>query len=193
MDHIQIFAGQRYSFILNTTNHAETNYWVRANPNGPPNAIGFKGGINSAILRYKNATIEDPTTSESSPGKLLKETELQPISDPRAPGTPGRGNADVNINLNIGFNGTRFSVKGTTVPSIPMSDPNGDGSFAEDLTVPVLLHLLSGERSPDQLLKHGTFFSLPPNKVVEISIPGGSAGSPVSPTIFRSPFITQMH
>nr|C0HLV7.1 RecName: Full=Laccase; Short=Galacc-F; AltName: Full=Benzenediol:oxygen oxidoreductase S; AltName: Full=Diphenol oxidase S; AltName: Full=Urishiol oxidase S [Ganoderma australe] len=49
VDSIQIFAGQRYSFVL-TANQSINNYWIRANPSF--GNIGFHDGINSAILRY---------------------------------------------------------------------------------------------------------------------------------------------
>ncbi|KAH9477711.1 Laccase-2 [Psilocybe cubensis] len=57
VDEIQIFVGQRYSFIL-TTNNPVANYWIRATPN--VGTIGFDGGINSAILRYQGAPDADP-------------------------------------------------------------------------------------------------------------------------------------
>ena len=48
---------------------------IRANPSdGTP---GFKGGINSAILRYDGAPIAEPT-SVQTPGLMLNEWELSP-------------------------------------------------------------------------------------------------------------------
>jgi iron transport multicopper oxidase len=47
-------------------------------------------------------------------------------------------------------------------------------------TVPVLLQILSGARTAQELLPPGSVYTLPPNKVIEISMPGGALGSPVS-------------
>jgi len=162
VDSIQIFSGQRYSFILNT-NQPVSNYWVRAHPNVGPQ--GFKNGVNSAILRYLGAPAVDPTTASSSTNPMI-ETNLHPLSNPGAPGVPKPGAADVNLNLNITFDFTvhRFSVNGV--------------SFTPP-TVPVLLQILSSAHTAQDLLPAGSVFVLPPNKVIEISVPGGSPGSPV--------------
>jgi iron transport multicopper oxidase len=49
-------------------------------------------------------------------------------------------------------------------------------------TLPVLLQILSGAQSPQDLLPPGSVYALPPNKVIEINIPGTSVaqGGPVS-------------
>jgi iron transport multicopper oxidase len=47
-------------------------------------------------------------------------------------------------------------------------------------SVPVLLQILSGARTASELLPKGSVYLLPPNKVVEVSLPGGAPGSPVS-------------
>lgn len=163
MDSIQIFVGQRYSIILNT-NQPISNYWIRALPNSGNQT--FDGGINSAILRYWGAPIVDPTTSSTSSNPLI-ETNLHPSVNPAAPGIPTPGAADVNINLDIVFNfgNLTFTVNGATF--IPP-------------TTPVLLQIISGAMTPQSLLPTGSVYVLPPNKVIEISIPGGSTGSPVS-------------
>jgi hypothetical protein len=44
--------------------------------------------------------------------------------------------------------------------------------------MPVLLQILSGVPAQD-LLPSGSVYTLPPNKVIEVSIPGGSPGAPV--------------
>jgi iron transport multicopper oxidase len=162
VDSIQIFSGQRYSFILKT-DQPVSNYWVRALPNvGPP---GFAGGVNSAILRYRHAPAADPTTTSSLTNPMV-ETNLHPLSNPGAPGVPTPGAADVNLSLNITFDFTahRFSVNGV--------------SFTPP-TVPVLLQILSGAHTAQDLLPAGSVYVLPPNKVIEISVPGGAPGSPV--------------
>ncbi|KDR80996.1 hypothetical protein GALMADRAFT_264934 [Galerina marginata CBS 339.88] len=161
VDSLQIFAGQRYSFILNT-NQNVSNYWVRALPNVGPK--GFDGGLNSAILRYIGAPSADPTTTLSQVNPLL-ETNLHPLANTKVPGVPKLGAADVSLNLDIQFNGTtrRFTVNNATF---------------DQPTVPVLLQILSGARNAQDLLPLGSVHSLPPNKVIEISMPGGAPGSP---------------
>ncbi|KAJ7474865.1 laccase 1 [Mycena latifolia] len=162
VDNIQIYAGQRYSFILNASQNV-SNYWVRANPQLDGSSTGFDGGINSAILRYVNAPASDPSTVPTLNNTLV-ETSLHPLVPTKVPGIPQPGGADVVLNLAIDMteNGT-FTLGGVsfTPPSAP-----------------VLLQILSGAQSAQSLLPSGSVYTLPPNKVVEISIPGGSAGAP---------------
>jgi iron transport multicopper oxidase len=160
---IQIFVGQRYSFIL-TANQPVNNYWMRALPS-IPNA-NFTGGLNSAILRYQDAPDADPTTSQDITNPLV-ETNLHPLTHPAAPGIPKPGAADVNLNLDIQFNLQELEFTVNNASFIPP-------------TVPVLLQIISGASTPQELLPPGDVYVLPPNKVIEISMPGGSAGSPVS-------------
>lgn len=163
VDSIQIFAGQRYSFVLNA-NQPIKNYWVRAEPNF--GTTGFVGGVNSAILRYIGAPIQDPTTTQTPNSNPLNEASLRPLSNPGAPGLPTQGGVDVALNLDIVFDVTtlKFSINGAT--------------FAPP-TMPVLLQILSGAHTAQDLLPPGSVYVLPPNKVIEISIPGGTPGSPV--------------
>ncbi|KAL0954162.1 hypothetical protein HGRIS_005297 [Hohenbuehelia grisea] len=159
VDEIQIFAGQRYSFVLNANKDIK-NYWIRANPN--VGTIDFAGGINSAILRYIGAPNADPTTASSVSNPLL-ETSLVPFTNPGAPG--GSAPADVAINLAIAF-------------TFPAFEFQINGATFHPPTAPVLLQILSGATPPGSLLPAGSVYSLPSNKVIELSIPGGSAGSP---------------
>ncbi|RDB27744.1 Laccase-1 [Hypsizygus marmoreus] len=162
VDSIQIFAGQRYSFVLNA-NQPIKNYWIRALPNiGPPN---FTGGVNSAILRYLLAPPIEPNTAQTPNSNPLLETNLHPLTNPGAPGLPRPGGVDVPLNLAITFDVTtlKFAINGATF--IPP-------------TAPVLLQILSGAHTAQDLLPPGSVYVLPPNKVIELSIPGGSAGSP---------------
>jgi iron transport multicopper oxidase len=161
VDEIQIFAGQRYSFIL-STDQAVSNYWVRALPN--VGTQGFDGGVNSAILRYFNASEVDPTTNQSSTNPML-ETNLHPLVNAAAPGTPTLGDADVTLNFAIGFNFSSFQF-------------NINGATFSPPTVPVLLQILSGTETAQDLLPSGSVYVLPPNSVIEISIPGGAVGAP---------------
>lgn len=141
-----------------------SNYWVRALPSGGGPA-GFTNGVNSAILRYVSAPNVDPTTPLTNSTRPMVETSLQPLENPEAPGVPGVGNADVSLQLNI----TRLANGNFEVNNASFVPPD----------VPVLLQILSGARSVDQLLPKGSVYLLPPNKVIEINMPGGAPGSPV--------------
>ena len=139
---------------------------MRALPN-TANAT-FTGGLNSAILRYKGAPDAEPTvTTPPNITNLLVETNLHPFKDQAAPGIPKPGAADVNLNLDIqySFQENEFSMN--------------NASFVAP-TLPVLLQIISGASTAQDLLPTGDVYVLPPNKVIEISIPGGSIGGPVS-------------
>ncbi|KAJ7874967.1 laccase [Mycena olivaceomarginata] len=165
VDSIQIFTGQRYSFVLNAT-QAVDNYWIRANPD-VASAVntGFEGGINSAILRYRGAPDVEPTATNAPSTNPLVETALRPLIPQPVPGGHYSGGGDVNLNLNITFNFTnvKYEINGASF------DPP---------SVPVLLQILSGAQSAQDLLPRGSVYTLPPNKVIEISIPGGSPAAP---------------
>ncbi|KAK2467180.1 hypothetical protein APHAL10511_000729 [Amanita phalloides] len=163
VDSIQIFAGQRYSFVLKT-NQPVDNYWIRANPN--IGSTGFSNGLNSAILRYAGAPVADPTSNSSTSVNPLQETSLVPLINPGASGKPVKGGADVNLNFNVVFNVTdlRFQVNGV--------------SFTPITNTPVLLQILSGAKTAQELLPAGSVYVLPRHKSIEVSIPSGAAGSP---------------
>ncbi|KAJ7642439.1 laccase [Mycena polygramma] len=163
VDSIQIFAAQRYSFIL-TANQKVDNYWVRAQPTLAGSNQGFINGTNSAILRYVGAPHADPTTNSTSTHPLV-ETALHPLVKTPVPGAPHPGGGDVNLNLQITLNLTDFRFEINNHSFIPP-------------TAPVLLQILSGTQSAQDLLPKGSVIQLPPNKVIEVSIPGGSAGNP---------------
>ncbi|KAF5356721.1 hypothetical protein D9757_012523 [Collybiopsis confluens] len=166
-DSIQIFAAQRYSFIL-TANQSVSNYWVRANPN--VGNTGFTGGINSAILRYNGAPVTDPTTTSTS-SNALKETSLVPLENPGAPGTATASGVDVDLNLALTNGGGKFFINGV--------------SFVPP-TVPVLLQILSGATTAAQLLPAGSVYSLPLNSVIQLSFKVGAAGAPHTFDVVRS-------
>lgn len=158
VDSIEIYAGQRYSVVLNA-NQPVNNYWIRSQPNVP-----VVSGLYSAVLRYAGATVADPITTSNLINPMF-ETNLHPLENPGAPGQPRPGGADIVLNLNITYDSSKFaySINGATFISP---------------TVPVLLQILSGARSAQDLLPSGSVYPLPPNKVIEISIPGGSNDSP---------------
>ena len=166
VDSIQIYAGQRYSFILQA-NQQTSNYWVRALPNvGGPS--GFTSGVNSAILRYVGAAIVDPVTPQTTSVRAMNETQLQPLTNPAAPG-PAVSAANSNgtvfpLSFNIALAAGAFTVNGASF--VPPS-------------VPVLLQILSGTTAAQSLLPSGSVYSLPLNSVIEINIPGGAPGAPV--------------
>ena len=172
VNNITIYAAQRYSFILNA-NQKVGNYWIRAEPragaDGGPQ--GYTGGINSAILRYSGAPAQDPTTTITPVNKVipLQEGNLRSLALPV--GKPRSGGADVYINLELGFNASKPQFFVNNASFIPPK-------------IPVLLQILSGTTSPQDLLPQGDVIALPPNKVIEVSIPPGAAvGNPVSNTL----------
>ncbi|KAJ7066118.1 laccase [Mycena amicta] len=166
VDSIQIFAAQRYSFVLRA-DQPISNYWIRSDPN--LGNTGFAGGINSAILRYVGAPKTDPATNADATGpaltKPLIETNLHPLAPSPVPGQPFPGGADVLLNMNIALD---FATLKFTVNGAPFIPP----------TVPVILQILSGAEKAQDLLPPGSVYTLPPNKVIEINIPGGSPGAP---------------
>ncbi|KAF5379775.1 hypothetical protein D9615_005647 [Tricholomella constricta] len=150
-----IFAAQRVSFILNA-NQTVGNYWIRAFPTGgdPAGNPNYNPDLTLAVLRYKGAPAVEPTTV-NTPGHKLIEGDMHPIEEP---GKLGSGPADVAITLNIGQ------------PNPPFFDINGISYLSPPL--PVLLQLLSGAKTPQDLIPSEQVFILPPNKLIEISIPG---------------------
>nr|AAR01247.1 laccase 6 [Coprinopsis cinerea]DAA04511.1 TPA_exp: laccase 6 [Coprinopsis cinerea okayama7\ len=163
VDRIQIFTGQRYSVILNA-NQEPGNYRIRAIPNaGVPGLVGtVDEGVNSAILRYAGAPIEEPSSDPPANPVDLREWELHAFSgpgfDPSAPGTPEIGAADVVLPLQFTFVGGKFQVNGVAY---------------ESPDVPTLLQIMSG-RNPGELMPEGSVHYLPRNQVVEVQIPSGS-------------------
>jgi iron transport multicopper oxidase len=158
VDQLQILAGQRYSVVL-VADKLVDNYWIRS----LPNLIGasFVGGTNSAIMRYQGAPQVDPTTVSTAQTQLV-ETELHALINPGAPGIPGYGNADINLNLQITSSNGTFYVNDT-----PFNPP----------TISVLLQILNGVQ-PSQLLPNSSVIVLEANKVVELTLsmisgPGG--------------------
>ncbi|TBU26807.1 laccase 2 [Dichomitus squalens] len=167
VDSIQIFAGQRYSFVL-TADQDVHNYWIRAQPN-----IGtttFDGGVNSAILRYTGAANIEPSTNQTTSVLALNETDLIPLQDLSAPGTAEVDGVDLALNLDFSFNGTEFFIDG--VPFVPPSTP-------------VLLQILSGTTSASKLLPNGSVYSLPSNSTIQISFPLNTTATPGGPHPFH--------
>ena len=168
VDSLQIFAAQRYSVVI-IADQPVSNYWIRADPNRGDS--GFAGGINAAVFRYEGAPESEPSTDPTTvPPSLLplKETDLHALESPRVPGKPVPGGADVVLNIAHAFDFTTFQYKMNGVPWVPP-------------TVPILLQILSGAQAAQDLLPSGSVYSLPPNKVIELSLPGTGVnqGGPV--------------
>ncbi|KAG2040085.1 laccase [Suillus americanus] len=162
VDILPVFAGQRYSVVVQA-NQPVANYWVRAQPN-----IGnqsFVDGLNQAILRYKGAPEEDPTSSAGPSVLPFNEAKLASLMSFPVPGVPEIGKADINLNLVAGNVNGLFTINNFTYHNPP---------------TPVLLQMLSGAQHPSDLLPIGSVIELPPNKVVEITLPntGAAPGGP---------------
>ncbi|KAH9074384.1 laccase [Lactarius deliciosus] len=163
IDSLEIFAGQRYSVILNA-NQPVANYWIRSLPPGRD----FSNLNNLAILSYAGAPANqtvDPTVNIPVSKLPLVETNLHPLVSTPVPGNAVPGGADININLDVVLNTSLFEF---TVNGVPFQAP----------TVPVLLQILSGAKNASQLLPAGSIYGLAPNKSVELTIPGGAVGGP---------------
>jgi iron transport multicopper oxidase len=165
-DAVQIFVAQRYSFVV-TANQTVDNYWLKANNNGASGTPGFAGGINSAILRYLGAPDAEPTVNQTDINQNpLKETDMHPILNPRAPGEPNIDGADVIMNLQLFWTIGGNGAIGTTEPG-NFFFINGVRFFPP--TVPVLLQIISGARTAQELLPTGSVYTLPLNSTIQIS------------------------
>ncbi|KAG1895235.1 laccase [Suillus fuscotomentosus] len=160
VDELRIFAGQRYSVVL-VADKPVDNYWMRSLPN--LTKASYEGGMNSAILRYQGAPIADPTTVYTASKNQLNETDLHALINPGAPGIPGYGKADINLNLSVKNSNGSFYVNNVTFQSP---------------TIPVLLQILSGAREPSELLPEGNVIVLGANKVVELTLTTSGPGGP---------------
>ena len=164
VDPIQIFAGQRYSFVLKA-NQVIGNYWIRALPNvGSP---GFSDEINVAILHYFLAPplfFPDPTRNQPISSSPMLETNLHPLLNPPIPGA-----ADVNFDLAIAFDSTTSSRFKYTLNGAAFVPPTNDS---------ILSRILGGAKD---LLPTGGVYVLPPNEVVEVTLRTGALadGGPV--------------
>ncbi|KAJ6553014.1 laccase lcc5 [Mycena capillaripes] len=157
VDQITIFAGQRYSFILNA-NQNVGNYWIRANPSA--GTKGFAGGINSAILRYVGAADADPTSTQGVSTNAFVEANMRPLASPGAPLTPvSSGDPAKSFNFVISVVGGR-QVRNEWRFLRPTHHP---GAAANSFW--------SGRRAVAS--PPGSVFSLPKNSVIQVSIPGG--------------------
>jgi len=163
VDSISVFAAQRYSVIVEASQPVD-NYWIRARSNLPNQT--FRDGVSSAIFRYKGAPDEEPPVEwEIVNNTLVVATPthapllgnmIHPLLNPGAPGIPEIGKADVNINFDINLIDTQY-----TMNNVSWVNPSA----------PILLQILNGKMHPSQIMPPGTVYELPPNKVIELSIP----------------------
>ncbi|KAJ7837297.1 Cupredoxin [Mycena leptocephala] len=111
---------------------------------------GFANGTNSAILRYAGAPKVEPIARDSPSKYPLVETALHPLVPTKVPGKHVAGGADVNLRLNISFNGTigRRSSRQRYRCCCRFSRAHTGAGAAPE----------------------GAVYELPPNKVIEISI-----------------------
>ncbi|KAJ6616355.1 laccase [Mycena sp. CBHHK59/15] len=152
-----VYAAQRISVILHA-NQSVDNYWIRAPPTGgnQANNPNYNPSLTRAILRYAGAPEVEPTTVDV-PGAKLDDSLMHPIAS-EGPGNLGSGPPDFAMTLNI------------AQPNPPFFDINGISYLSPSL--PVLLQLLSGAAKPADFLPSEQVIVLPPNKIIEISIPG---------------------
>ncbi|CAE6447279.1 unnamed protein product [Rhizoctonia solani] len=164
VDSFQIYAGQRYSVIVEA-NQTAANYWIRA----PMTVAGAGTNANLdptnvfAVLRYEGAPNAEPTTEQGSAiGTALVEENLHALINPGAPG--GSAPADVSLNLAIG----RSTVDGIlrfTFNNIKYEAPS----------LPTLLKILANNASNDaDFTPNEHTIVLPHNKVIELNITGGA-------------------
>ncbi|KAJ7018613.1 laccase [Mycena alexandri] len=153
-----IYAAQRLSIIV-AANQSIDNYWIRAFPVGgsASNNPNFNPNLTLAILRYEGAAEVEPTTV-NVPGAKLDDSLMHPIAS-EGPGKLGSGPPGFAMVLNI---------SNTINP--PFFDINGISYQSPSL--PVLLQLLSGASQPHDFLPSEQVILLPPNTIVDITIPG---------------------
>ncbi|KAH8988463.1 laccase C [Lactarius hatsudake] len=136
VDSLQIFAGQRYSVVLNA-NQPIDNYWIRAVPNFDPS---------------------DPTTNIPSSILPLKETDLHvaTCSQP-VPGNPFLAVLTININLNVSLGSGQFLVNGVSFegPDIPVLLQILSGVPASQLLPNGSIYIVEGNKSVEVSIPAG--------------------------------------
>ncbi len=151
---------------------------MRASPNLGTQGLPGRDQLGCGCIT-SGAASGDPTSNQTTSVIPLLETNLHPLENPGAPGLPQAGGADITLNLALAFDITnfRFTVNGASF--IPP-------------TAPVLLQILSGANSAQNLLPSGSVYTLPPNKVIEISAPALAVGGTCTYRFFswRTPSLT---
>ncbi|KAL0949345.1 hypothetical protein HGRIS_009415 [Hohenbuehelia grisea] len=157
-DGFVIHPGQRVSAVLHA-NQPIANYWIRTKPSYEGLAANHKDG--HAILRYKGAGDSFPLTQSKAGASIIQNEEG--ITPYRVPDKAIR-EADIKIDLSIAYNGfgDHFLVNHAIFAAPP---------------VPVLLQIMNGV-DPRKLMPNGSVITLPRNKLVELSLPGGALFGP---------------
>jgi len=121
-------------------------------------------------------------TTNSTSKQPLVETALHPLVPAKVPGKHVPGGADVNLQLNISLDFTTFKwqLDGKTCHGTDCTTqvPQLNTTTFEAPNVPVLLQILSGAHTPQELMPKNNLLELEPNKVIEISFIGGAPGAP---------------
>ncbi|TFK25392.1 laccase 9 [Coprinopsis marcescibilis] len=164
---LRIFAGQRYSVVLEANAAVGSAHWIRAIPNigrgQLPRISG--GGVNSAILRYAdpanpNDTKLPETSAATNPIKLA-EKNLRALLNPAAPG--GSAEADIVVPIKMSFTGGLWRIDGQSWP------------HQEE---PIMVKLMNNVPPSDLGLPNELMKVLPKGKVVEIRVEALSTGGP---------------
>lgn len=118
--------------------------------------------MNVAILRYKGASLVDPTPAADVNIPVLKnalvEENLRPLVDVPVPGVLELGKADVSYTLR-----TDYNVHGNGL--FTMGATGGINETFIPSKTPILLQILSGARQAKDLLPSGVIYTLPAHKV----------------------------
>lgn len=114
--------------------------------------------------------------TEHNEGKFLKETDLHALIDPTPPGNATINGTDINHHFEFEYdnNTETFSLNGAP--------------FVPNITVPILLQILSNVSAADKVLPPSSVYKLPRNKSVSISMPGGLFDGPVFVLLFPRVF-----
>ncbi|CAE6469896.1 unnamed protein product [Rhizoctonia solani] len=143
-------------------NQTVGNYWIWAPITAHQSSSTLDPELVKAVLRYKGAPAQDPTTSKSS-GLKLDQNLLKPVKNPGAPG--GSAPADVVIDLKYG--GVSGGATGWQVNNSQYKSPS----------LPTLLKILSNNASTNaDFARSENTIVLPYNKVIELQIHGSSNG-----------------
>ncbi|KAL0959544.1 hypothetical protein HGRIS_011258 [Hohenbuehelia grisea] len=157
-DGIDIHPGQRISAVLHA-NQPIDSYWIRTKISFEGEEVDDERGF--AILRYDGANSSElfPHSQKKALASIIRTEEgIVPYGVPdKVPREP-----DIKINLNFTIYEDNYIVNGKPffVPSVP-----------------VLLQIMNGA-DPHKLMPKGSIITLPRNKLVEISLPGGAIAGP---------------
>ncbi|KAI0732217.1 laccase [Fomitopsis betulina] len=173
IDQIRIYPSQRYSFVLEP-NQKPGDYWIRAAPLQLGNTSNPETttSLGLAILRYTNKSEYaqgagvDPynITQAPIPKNPLLEQNLHSYGDVQVPELDEDcDDCKLTFDFAFDFADAEFTANGT--------------SYANP-TVPVLLQILNGTYTAQELLPHHSVYTLPRNQTIEITMPGQVVGGP---------------